>query len=378
MNFSATMATKRYTHKVPVEIWREILRLTIGPSLSDPDQDTLRAYDELFMYHGSLAELYVKKERTRHTLMLVCKLWREILEGMDDKIVIGGTDEFDWPPSKRRDEANYIQYIDLGWNSYREDPISTSRMRRGRDAGVIPESSTWDDYETLELVIGAEKPPAPIMLVNKMRIKLEREVPTTFNGRVRVFQWSMPDENTDVEILTSSLFDNLTYLALSLPISLPGEVHDFPQALVQPQWTFPTLRALVVRYNSDDPDRVDAFGRWRCPNLTMLRYTAQTRYSVLPGMLAFIRNHTQKLEELEILGDSKSYWEVEENWKRLIALKSYTFDSLQPLVEALPFMKGLWSGVDDASATRRMRILLGLGIESEPASSICCIIKSCL
>ena len=52
LNSSAAMATKPYIHKVPVEIWREILRCAVGPSLSDPDQDTLRAYDTLFLLPG--------------------------------------------------------------------------------------------------------------------------------------------------------------------------------------------------------------------------------------------------------------------------------------------------------------------------------------
>ena len=349
------MATKPYIHKVPVEIWREILRCTMGPSLSDPDQDTLRAYDHLLLYHGPLAELYIKKERARRTLMLVCKLWREILEGVDDKIVIGGMDNFDWPPSKRRDEAKYMHYVDLGWNSYGRDPISTSRMRRGRDAGAIPDSSVWDDDEALELVIGAETPPAPVLLVNRLRIKSERGVPTTFNGRVRVFKWLMPYENTDVEILHTPLFDNLTCLDLSV-YSL-----GFPKALAQPQWTFPTLRALAVDFHSDNPDGDDAFGRWRCPKLTMLRYSAQIGWQPMPrGMLTFINNHAQNLEELEIHAESEGHWQVEENWTRLVVLKSYMFDTLKQLVQALPFMRGLWRG--DAASTRRLRIELGWGI----------------
>ena len=362
LNSTASMATEPYIHKVPVEIWREILRCTVGPSLSDPDRDTLRAYDELIMHYPSLAELYIAKEHTRHALMLVCKLWRDIVEEMDDKIVIGAMDDFDWPPDKRRNEVKYMHYINLGWRSYTNDPISTSRVRRGREGGAIPDAPVWRH----ELVFNSESPPAPVMSVTKMRIKLEEEASTIFNGRVRVLEWNIPDENTDVEVLRAPLFDNLTYL------SLPDSALDFPQALVQPEWTFPNLRALVVHYISHDANRNDAFGRWRCPKLTMFKYVARTwPYTIPRGVLAFINNHTQKLEELEVWGYSRSHWEVEENWKRLVALKSYRLHNLEQLVQALPSMRGLWNGVGDALPTRRLRIELGKAIGGEPASVLC-------
>lgn len=132
---TATYCCISAVHRVPVELWREILGFTLGPLLSNPEQDSLAEYKMLFRYYSSRPGLYVHKERIRASLMLVCKLWKDIVSDMDDKIMlVGGPDGYepDWPPQKKETRSQIY-------------PLSRWETRAVRIIPVPLERSTFSD-----------------------------------------------------------------------------------------------------------------------------------------------------------------------------------------------------------------------------------------
>ncbi|CCA76993.1 hypothetical protein PIIN_10978 [Serendipita indica DSM 11827] len=118
------------------------------------------------------------------------------------------------------------------------------------------------------------------------------------------------------------------------------------KSFVQQAWSFPALRALVLQA-SDIHLPENAMKKWRCPSLTMFKYMFR------------------RLNELEIHGNGTAHWHVAENWRRLIALKSYAFDSLEILAEGTPFhavplVSNAWGNIASAAKAAARSPLGGL------------------
>ncbi|CAG7852931.1 SubName: Full=Uncharacterized protein {ECO:0000313/EMBL:CCA76985.1} [Serendipita indica DSM 11827] len=285
--------------------------------------------------------------------MLVCKLWKDIVSDMDDKIMlVGGPDGYepDWPPKKKRHEAKYIRYLDGRPEQYVsfQFPWSGAPFRTASVRGP----------KTFK--INSEKPLAPVTLIERMNITVSDPVDgplTTFTRNVRALHLQM-STNRYIDIFRVDILDNLTYLGLCDS----GHGQSF-KSFVQQVWAFPALRALVLQA-SDIHLPENAMEKWRCPNLTMFKYMFRRVY-LGPGPLCFINGHAQKLNELEIHGNGTAHWHVAENWRRLMALKSYAFDSLESLLKALPFMQYLWyptPGEILPLPRRRLRVRLSVGL----------------
>lgn len=264
---TATYCCISAVHRVPVELWREILGFTLGPLLSNPEQDSLAEYKMLFRYYSSRPGLYVHKERIRASLMLVCKLWKDIVSDMDDKIMlVGGPDGYepDWPPQKKRHEAKYIRYLDGRPEQYVsfQFPWSGAPFRTASVRGP----------KTFK--INSEKPLAPVTLIERMNITVSDPVDgplTTFTRNVRALHLQM-STNRYIDIFRVDILDNLTYLGLCDS----GHGQSF-KSFVQQAWSFPALRALVLQA-SDIHLPENAMKKWRCPSLTMFKYMFRRVY----------------------------------------------------------------------------------------------------
>ena len=137
LDSTATMAVEPYILKVPVEIWREIFGLVLGPSISNPRQPSLEAYkNELFTSSRPMFLRYKETERKRGNLRMVCRYWKDAADALDDQLVVVCPDGLIWPPFRDpRDSKRILFFCTTIDESYycrpavRRCPISAQRKR---------------------------------------------------------------------------------------------------------------------------------------------------------------------------------------------------------------------------------------------------------
>ncbi|CAG7848197.1 SubName: Full=Uncharacterized protein {ECO:0000313/EMBL:CCA75079.1} [Serendipita indica DSM 11827] len=124
----------RQLPSLPVELWRQIFRLYLRPSITNLPQNSLYGYGQcVSLNSGEVAHIYRKKEQTRAILRCVCRIWKTISDELDDAIVMSNLDEFDWPPGRSKPQAKAIYYIsdDLQYYDTRH-PLKAYREAKGK------------------------------------------------------------------------------------------------------------------------------------------------------------------------------------------------------------------------------------------------------
>ncbi|CAG7848194.1 SubName: Full=Uncharacterized protein {ECO:0000313/EMBL:CCA75079.1} [Serendipita indica DSM 11827] len=156
----------RQVPSLPVELWRQIFRLYLGPSITNLPQNSLYGYGQCVRLNsGEVARIYRKKEHMRAILRCVCRTWKTLSNELDDAIVMSNLDEFDWPPGRSKPQAKAIYYTSDRFQQYdARDPVKAYREAKG--TFYQPSS------ENKVLQFGEKVPLAPITIVYDYAIQL--------------------------------------------------------------------------------------------------------------------------------------------------------------------------------------------------------------
>ncbi|CCA75079.1 hypothetical protein PIIN_09064 [Serendipita indica DSM 11827] len=278
----------RQLPSLPVELWRQIFRLYLRPSITNLPQNSLYGYGQcVSLNSGEVAHIYRKKEQTRAILRCVCRIWKTISDELDDAIVMSNLDEFDWPPGRSKPQAKAIYYIsdDLQYYDTRH-PLKAYREAKGKI------QRTPGKYV---LQFGEKGPLAPITIV----------------------------------LLALSLIFGYT-------ASDPEVTRDF---------TLPQLRYLdITLYNSLFSAGVPAYGTvssWCFPMLAFLRVDAIGEYAK-KEVLGLIRAHSNQLVELHAL-DLGVEFPTSDDWWSFCSLQLFVMNNLDMLADVLSSVGTLWT-----------------------------------
>ena len=304
---------------VPVEIWRIIFRLVLGPSLSNPHRNGYHGYKHLFTLHDKIVASYKAVERLRWGMSSVCRSWRLVLTDMDDAVVIQGPDGLLWPPGKSIERAKLAIRVDnVNWATM----VTNSPLILSTSA-PIRAPSPFDPSQTA--ATGLRVSGNTLNLLDK-----EVESPTIKLLGCRNFS-----PTNDFQAIWQTAFRNLVVLQIRTSYPFHNLNPCPPLQLLQLRCLFLGLHA------GPTSDRHQYMvSTWFFPCLETLRLT---NLGIIPRLAdelsTFLRAHASTIREVVIGGSIWSSFDILPIWPLLTRLELYQFENLDALVQALPVMK---------------------------------------
>lgn len=322
--------------RVPVELWRSIFRLYLGPSLSNPAPRGLLESRVLLADVVDVIQDYKRLEIRRTRLRLVCRYWCAVAEEMADRINATGPAGTSWPPNSSTQLPLRTLYLSgTSWRSFMDarGPYDSRKGIRFRQ----PITSRIIDIHGLDVTM-----PLPADM------EMFQDPP------LRVLNWTTSTRDTALYGIHHPAFRHLTFLRLGLRYPLPSS--NGPVYL-------PDIRCLFLDLLVSAPVKGgDSLSTWRFPKLAILEITATSRYQgdqqgfALEDAAAFIDAHAATLEEISVRGPERI--SMGERWRTLPRLAEYHFHSIEDLAAELPDLESRWAkGHNSLSILPRIRVV---------------------
>ncbi|CCA72656.1 hypothetical protein PIIN_06593 [Serendipita indica DSM 11827] len=312
--------------RTPVEIWKRIFELYLGQSLLSPEEPTLRGYQRFLADEGEMLNKFIATEKKIRILRLVCHSWRELVDTLADKIVISHCDEYDWPPGRSREEADYISYYiqceSFGSVVSLDDPVG---LYRGDIEWVwrsdSPEYSNF--YQS-----------APLRRITRITTHNTELLPSDLTqGSENVWYLSI-GYNGYLQCLAIARFVNLRVLRIYAKYPLYEIDHKVDR-------TLPNLCCLMLEMRLEDEpipsSRNTSLSGWRFPKLSMFNFDISSSDGICPtsDIVEFLQRHASTLQEIDIgplcAGEVVRYID----WSRFSYLKGLVGLDLDTLPDAL-------------------------------------------
>ncbi|CCA76615.1 hypothetical protein PIIN_10606 [Serendipita indica DSM 11827] len=329
----------RQVPSLPVELWRQIFRLYLGPSITNLPQNSLYGYGQCVRLNsGEVARIYRKKEHMRAILRCVCRTWKTLSNELDDAIVMSNLDEFDWPPGRSKPQAKAIYYTSDKFQQYdARDPVKAYREAKG--TFYQPSS------ENKVLQFGDKVPLAPITIVYDYAIQL----PPAYShvNPLLAFRWITSRVQDVIQTLYHPVFSGL--LALSLVLR-----HTVSNQEVMRDFTLPQLRYLdIILYTPFmGVPAVGTVSSWRFPMLTLLRVEGLGEHPK-KEVLGLLRAHSRQLVELHASSLGAEF-PTSDDWWSFCSLQLFVVNSLDMLADALSSVGTLWTRKSNSMSNETM------------------------
>ncbi|CCA70096.1 hypothetical protein PIIN_04036 [Serendipita indica DSM 11827] len=316
--------------RAPVEIWRIIFHLYLGPSVPDVEQvASLQEFGAL-LSRSKIVRMYLKYEQARSTLSLVCRKWQQLADQMEGRRIVEscGDTSYVWPPNADISKADRIHYR----------PLSEQRTYRT----VSNQRPRPDLYVRPIIQVGFSEPLAKTMMFESCYFV------TPANTGVTCYQTSpvralgiecslgsISSDHYTLQAIYHPVFRQLT--VLSLFIDFPFPPGPSPGNLVLRE-----LKCLILRFSVNCSNQYGAHGTlstWKFPGLKMLRLSGCFAADGQTEINEFFNRHGEHLEELDYSVRCHRIPHIVHEWKILHHLKTYYQDSLSQMAGNLRLLE---------------------------------------
>lgn len=191
-------------NRAPIEVWMCILELAISTPMHHYDNDNIAQDLLLFDTSCQSAGMFIKSERIRTTLRLVCKSWNRLLKNWGDQLRMTEILGEYWPSKEvcriaRRMEF-IIQFETRCYCPKMQCPRSKCILREP-PAELRDEGSAEETFEQLEALV-------------LHRASGVKYVPPRHAPELRLLSWQLNFANAITEFQDYDVFKNLTHLYL--------------------------------------------------------------------------------------------------------------------------------------------------------------------